>query len=122
MSDARLEMDVEAAIARALAAFAAGCWRQALDDFEVPYHRASGTERNLWLGLVRAAGALHHRESGRDASFRHLLRLAGEALRDVADDAAGLDLATFKQDLGLVNGVAVVARPRLIRHDAACSA
>jgi len=88
-----------AALECAVVAFDAGRYKEALDQFEVPYHAAGGDARGLYLGLVRAAAALHHFVGGRPASARRLHRLTEETLSGLPDLCEGFDLGHLRGEL-----------------------
>jgi hypothetical protein len=103
-------------------AFNSGDYLRALDEFEVPYHVGDPARRELYLGLIRAAAALHHFGHGHPTSALRLGDSARALLAPWAgkpERAHGLDLGLLLNDLdralaplrGAAPGAAALLRP-----------
>ena len=124
-----VRMQMDEAMGRALTQFNAGAYKEAVDEFEVPYHLAPRREQPLYLGLIRVAAGLHHFTRGQPVSALKLYQSGREILARLAPSDSDLDLEAMLAELDevylpLVGAAKAEAaslrpgrRPRMLRRD-----
>ena len=95
-------MQINQALSRAGERFNAGAYKDALDEFEVPYHLAPRREQPLYLGLIRVSAGLYHFARGQPVSALKLYRSGRELLARVAPAAPDLQLQALVGELDAV--------------------
>jgi len=98
----KVRMQINQALSRAADRFNAGAYKDALDEFEVPYHLAPRGERPLYLGLIRVSAGLYHFERGQPVSALKLYRSGRDLLARVAPAVSDLQLQALVGELDAV--------------------
>ncbi|MFB3920680.1 MAG: DUF309 domain-containing protein [Terriglobia bacterium] len=72
---------------------------EAHEALEAVWLRAEGDEKLFLHGLIQIAAAFHHHQHGNPAGFGSLLEKGVKKLEKFGESRAGLDLATFREQL-----------------------
>lgn len=84
-------------LVRGLAAFRAGRFFEAHEEWEVVWLRANGVDRRRLQGLIQVAAGGVHLASGRTRPAAALLKLALEKLEDAPDELHGIPVAAMRE-------------------------